>query len=240
MAMWNPWRGCHKYSQGCRYCYIHKGDAKRGIDTGTITKTENFDAPILKDKKGQYKIKSGQIVYVCFSSDFLIEEADVWRQECWRMIKERSDLTFIFLTKRIDRFIKCIPDDWNDGYENVVVGCTVENQENAQIRLSIFDKLPIKHKNIICQPLIEKIDIEKYLNSVELVVVGGESDKNARPLNYDWVLSIRNQCINQKVNFEFRQCGTYFIKDGKQYTLKVKELCSQAKKANISVCFKAL
>lgn len=82
MAMWNPWRGCHKYSDGCRYCYIHKGDGKRGIDTDTIEKTENFDAPISKDKKGEYKIKSGQIVYVCFSSDFLIEEADAWRKEC--------------------------------------------------------------------------------------------------------------------------------------------------------------
>jgi protein gp37 len=235
MAMWNPWSGCHKYSEGCRYCYIHKGDGKRGIDTDTIVKTDNFDAPISKNKKGEYKIKSGQIVYVCFSSDFLIEEADAWRQECWAMIKERSDLTFIFLTKRIERFMKCIPDDWNDGYENVVVGCTVENQDKVQFRLSFFDELPIKHKNIICQPLIEKIDIEEHLENIELVVVGGESDYNARPLNYDWVLSIREQCIRKRVNFEFRQCGTYFIKDGKKYTLKVKELCSQAKKADINV-----
>ncbi len=29
MAMWNPWRGCHKYSEGCKYCYIHKGDTKK-------------------------------------------------------------------------------------------------------------------------------------------------------------------------------------------------------------------
>ena len=32
MAMWNPWRGCKKYSDGCLYCYIHKGDAKKGIE----------------------------------------------------------------------------------------------------------------------------------------------------------------------------------------------------------------
>ncbi len=85
--------------------------------------------------------------------------------------------------------------------------------------------------------MIEKIDIEEHLENVELVVVGGESDYNARPLNYDWVLSIREQCIRQRVNFEFRQCGTYFIKDGMKYTLKVKELGSQAKKADINVQF---
>lgn len=234
MAMWSPFRGCHKYSDGCKYCYIHKGDAKRGINTDNIVKTDDFYKPILKNKKGEYKIKSSQTVYLCFSTDFLIEEADEWRCECFKMIKERSDLNFIFLTKRIERFMDCIPDDWNDGYNNVTVGCTVENQDSADYRLSLFSKMPIKHKNIICQPLIEKINIEKYLKNIELVVVGGESDKNARPLNYDWVLSLREQCINNNVHFQFRQCGTHFIKDSKMYNLNVRDLCNQAKKANIN------
>ncbi|VYT85516.1 DUF5131 family protein [Clostridium tertium] len=235
MAMWNPWRGCHKYSEGCKFCYIHKGDAKRKVDTNIITKTDNFYAPIQKNKKGEYKIKSGQTVYLCFSSDFFIEEADKWRDECWKMIKERTDLHFIFLTKRIERFMNCIPRDWNDGYNNVTIGCTVENQEKVDFRLNIFSSLPIKHKNIICQPLIEEVNIEKYLDDVELVVVGGESDKFARPINYDWVLFIRQQCINKGVSFEFRQCGSNFIKDGKKYTLQAKDLCKQAKKANINL-----
>ncbi|NLO86537.1 MAG: DUF5131 family protein [Clostridiales bacterium] len=234
MAMWSPWRGCHKHSEGCKYCYIHKGDIKREVDTNQIVKLEKFDAPVAKNKKGEYKIKSGQMVYVCFSTDFLIEEADPWRGECWEMIKERSDLTFLFLTKRIERFMDCIPSDWGDGYDNVIVGCTIENQDRADFRLSIFDKLPIKHKNIICQPLIEKINILSHLDGVELVVVGGESDKNARPLDYEWVLDIREQCIAKNVRFEFRQCGTYFIKDGETYTINVYQLCSQARKADIN------
>lgn len=234
MAIWNPWRGCHKYSEGCKYCYIHKGDAKRGVDTGLIVKTDNFSAPIARNKKGEYKMKSGQTVYLCFSTDFLIEEADEWRNECWKIIRERSDLNFIFLTKRIERFMNSIPNDWNNGYENVTIGCTVENQDRADFRLPIFLGLPIKHKNIICQPLIKDINITKYLDNVELVVVGGESDKNARPLFYNWVLSLRDQCLEKGVHFEFRQCGTYFIKDNKKYTLKVKDLCSQARKANIN------
>lgn len=234
MAMWNPWRGCHKRSEGCKYCYIHKGDFKRKIDTNNVVKTEDFYAPIVKDKLGKYKIKSGQTVYLCFSTDFLIEDADEWRWECWQMIRERSDLHFLFLTKRIERFMDCAPNDWGDGYDNVTVGCTVENQDRADYRLFIFNKLPIKHKNIICQPLIEKINLDAYLDNVELVVVGGESDVNARPLDYDWVLAIREQCVEHKVHFEFRQCGTHFIKDGKAYTLATRELCSQARKANIN------
>lgn len=233
MAMWNPWRGCRKYSEGCRYCYIHKGDFRRGVDTNEIVKTDNFYAPIAKNKSGAYKMKPNQTVYLCFSTDFLIEDADKWRDECWQMMKERSDLQFIFLTKRIERFMECIPADWGEGYENVTVGCTVENQKQADYRLSIFRNLPIKHKNIICQPLIGEINLSPYLGGIELVVVGGESDQNARPLDYDWVLKIREQCVHENVRFQFRQCGTHFIKDGRMYTLAVRDLCGQAKKAGI-------
>lgn len=234
MAIWNPWRGCHRYSTGCKYCYIHKGDSKRGVDTNIITRTDHFYDPVAKKSNGEYKIKPGQLVFLCFSSDFFVEDADSWRDECWQMMKERSDLNFLFLTKRIERFYDCIPFDWGDGYENVTIGCTIENQEMADYRLSIFSRLPVSHKNIICQPLIERIDIEQYLSGVELVVVGGESDRNARPLDYDWVLHIRNQCVNAKTPFEFRQCGTHFIKDTKVFSLKTKDLCSQAKKAGIN------
>lgn len=232
MAMWNPWRVCKKCSDGCLHCYIHKGDLKRKINTDEIVRTMDFDKPIKKKKNGEFKMNSG-IVYLCFSTDFLIEEADQWRDDCWDMIRERQDCTFLFLTKRIDRFMKCIPCDWDDGYDNVVVCCTIENQKNADYKLSIFKELPIKHKCITAQPLIENISIDKYLDNIELVVVGGESDKDARPLNFDWVLNIRKQCIDANVNFEFRQCGTNFIKDGKQYKLQTKDLIKQAKLANI-------
>ena len=232
MPMWNPWHGCKRCSEGCLHCYIHKGDVKRNVDTSDIVKTKDFYKPVEKLKNGGYKMKSG-LVYLCFSSDFLIEEADGWRNECWAMIKKRSDCTFLFLTKRIERFLECVPDDWGEGYDNVVVGCTVENQKNADKKLSVFSSLPIRHKCITAQPLLEKIDIEKYLDDIELVVVGGESDNCGRELEYDWVLEIRKQCVRRNVNFEFRQCATHFIKDGKRYKIQTKDLCRQARLANI-------
>ena len=51
--MWNPWRGCKKCSEGCLYCYIHKGDAKRGVDTSIIEKTKDFAKPMEHLKKRQ-------------------------------------------------------------------------------------------------------------------------------------------------------------------------------------------
>lgn len=238
MAVWNPWRGCHRCSEGCKYCYIHKGDAKRGVDTEIIEKNKNFYAPTLKyvrgEKAGQYKMPGDQIVYVCFQSDFLIEEADEWRTDCWKIMKERSDLQFLFLTKRIDRFEKCIPDDWGGGYENVIVGCTVCNQKEVDYKLGIFDRLPIKHKDIILQPMLEQVDISAHLDGIDLVEVGGESDRNARTLDYDWVLDVRRQCIDAGVKFAFRQCGSRFVKDGVMYKLNPYQLMEQAKKANIN------
>lgn len=233
MTVWNPWRGCIKCSEGCLHCYIHKADYKRGINTNEIVKTKDFYKPIEKLKNGNYKMKSG-LVYLCFQSDFLIKEADEWRDECFRMINERQDCKFLFLTKRIERFKEIIPNDWNDGYENVIVCCTVENQKNADYKLSIFKDLPIKHKCITMQPLLEKVNIEKYLDNIELVLVGGEQDYNARVLDYDWVLDIRKQCIKHNVSFEFRQCGTYTIKDGKKYKIETCNLTKQAKLANIN------
>ena len=62
---------------------------------------------------------------------------------------EARKILILFLTKRIERFMDCIPKDWNDGYDNVTVGCTVENQDRADYRLSIFNELPIKHKKYL-------------------------------------------------------------------------------------------
>ncbi len=237
MAMWNPWRGCKKCSDGCLHCYIHKGDTKRGVDTSQIVQTEDFDKSIRWKKNGEFKMIPG-LVYLGFSTDFLLEEADVWRSECWEMIRQRPDCTFLFLTKRIQRFRECIPADWGQVYDNVVVSCTIENQKNADYKLSIFRDLPIKHKCITAQPLIGPIDMEQYLDDIELVVVGGESDKFGRPTDYAWMLDIREQCIRKNVNFQFRQCSTHFMKDGKNHTIPTRELTKQARLANINYTWK--
>ncbi len=231
--IWNPWRGCQRLSEGCRFCYIHKGDAKRGVDTSCIVKLKSFYAPIQKLRNGEYRIKPGELVYLCFQSDFLLAEADEWRGECWKMIKERSDLTFLFLTKRIDHLSSVLPPDWDSGYDNLIIGVSVEDQKSADYRLAILKELRIKHKNIILQPMLESIDIRKYLDGVEVVVVGGESDREGRILDYSWVLSVMEQCIEHGVRFEFRQLGTHFLKDGKLYHIRTQDLCSQARKAGI-------
>ena len=135
MAGWNPWHGCHKISEGCRHCYVYRMDAEHGRDSSRVYQTGEFTLPIQKNRKGDYKIPSGETVYTCFTSDFLLEDADSWRPQAWDMIRARQDLRFFFVTKRIARFRDCLPFDWGDGWEHVHICCTVENQQQAAYHL---------------------------------------------------------------------------------------------------------
>ena len=232
---WNPWHGCHKISAGCQNCYVYRSDAKHGKNASEVVKTSSFYLPIAHARDGSYKIPSGSFIWTCFTSDFLLADADVWRKEAWRMMQERSDCYFLFITKRITRFAQCIPEDWGEGYRNLTICCTVENQAKADERLPVFRDAPIRHKMIVCEPLLERLDLSAYLDDwVESVTVGGESGEQARLCEYDWILEIRRQCIEANVPFHFKQTGAVFQKDGKIYRIPRKLQHAQARKANIN------
>ncbi len=234
MPLWNPWHGCHKLSAGCANCYVYRTDGKHGIDSSVVVKTKNFGLPVRKKRNGDYKIESGEIVYTCFSSDFFVEEADEWREEAWEMIRSRPDLHFWMITKRIHRLQAVVPEDWGEGYGNVTICCTMENQDRADYRLPIYRDAPIRHKIIVCEPLLSGIDLSSCLgNWVEQVIVGGESGHEARTCHYDWVLDIRRQCVEHGISFRFRQTGARLLKDGQLYRIRRQFQHSQARKAGI-------
>lgn len=236
MAVWNPWHGCHKHSPGCLNCYMYRRDAEFGKDSSVVTLTSSFRLPMQTDRSGEYKLRDDGFVYTCMTSDFFIEEADEWRQEAWLMIRRRPDLRFFIITKRIDRFRIALPEDWDEGYENVTICSTCEDQRTADHRLPILLSLPIKHMQIIHEPMLEAIDISKYLASgkIEKVVCGGESGNGARLCDYDWILSTREQCNAYGVPFYFKQTGALFRKDGVIYRIPRRLQHSQALKADIN------
>ncbi len=233
-VLWNPWHGCRKLSEGCRHCYVYRRDAYYNRPSDIPTKNSEFDLPLRRKRDGSYRIPSGELVYTCFSSDFLLAEADEWREEAWDMMRERDDLHFLFITKRIDRFAQCVPSDWGEGWDNVTICCTVENQDRADYRLPYLLEADIKHKCIACEPLLERLDIEKYLGGwIENVSVGGESGPEARICDYDWVLDLRGQCDRRGVSFYFHQTGARLLRNGRLYQIPRKLQHSQAKKAGL-------
>lgn len=236
MVIWNPWHGCHKISPGCQNCYVYRRDESIGKDAGVVAKTGNFDLPLKRNRQKEYKIQpENGTVFTCMTSDFFLEDADEWRPDCWRMMKERSDLYFAIITKRIHRFLDCIPPDWGDGYPNVGVYCTCENQKMADYRLPIYLTLPIRHKHICHEPMLGPIDISPYLKTgkIDYVLCGGESGEKARPCHYEWILSTREQCMKYQVPFHFKQTGAVFVMNGKTYHIERKLQQSQARKAGI-------
>jgi len=231
---WEPWTGCYKVSDGCTYCYFYGPYSKR-YGQNDVKKTNEFDRPIAMTAKGAPKIQGGKIVATCFATDFFIPEADEWRSEAWAMIKERSDLEFLILTKRIDRFPISIPDDWGDGYDNVNIGCSVETQSIADYRLPLFLSYPIKRRFVACAPLLELIDLSSYLDGIEHVTVGGETGREARECDYEWVLNIREQCMAAGITFWFKNTGSFFRRDGVVQKVNPFKQSGLAKELGISV-----
>ena len=231
---WEPWTGCYPVSDGCTYCYFYGPYAKRH-GQNTVQKTGEFNKPIAKAPNGMPKIGSGKIVATCFATDFFLPEADEWRNEAWRMIKQRPDLEFLILTKRIDRFGVSLPSDWGDGYENVNLGCTVENQELADARLPLFLSAPLKRRFAACAPLLGPIDLSPYLGGIEHVSVGGETGREARVCDYDWVLDIREQCVKAGVTFWFKNTGSFFKRDGAVQKVNPFKQSGLAKEIGISI-----
>jgi protein gp37 len=189
-------------------------DKRFGRNPSEFKITNSYLLPLKKRKKSDFYIlqPDGEDIFTCYTSDFLIPEADQYRNKVWEAIHTRQDLHFLIVTKRIYRFTECIPNNWKGGYDNVTISCTVENQEVIDTRLPYFMIVPIKSRQICIEPLLEEVDIRKHLSrNIERVVVGGESGSSARPCDINWVLKIRKQCQNAGVPFWFKQTGARFI-----------------------------
>ena len=207
-----------------------------GKDPSVVSKTASYDLPVRRKRDGSYKLDGGREIFTCGTSDFFIEEADAWRADAWRFIRERPDISFLIITKRIHRLPVSLPPDWGNGYENVRIGCTVENQKMADKRLPIFMDAPLLHRIIICEPLLGPLDVSPYLASgkFEQLVAGGESGMQARTCDYRWILSLCGQCRRHRVSFWFKQTGRNFLKDGRRYTILKRLQHSQARKAGLN------
>ena len=220
---------------------MFRRDAEFGKDSDIVERTSSFSIPVERKRNGEYKLQESGNVYACMTSDFFLEEADGWRHEAWSFIRERSDLKFFIITKRIERFAVSLPSDWGNGWDNVTICSTCENQRRADERIPIMLSLPIKHMEVIHEPMLSPVDISTYLatGKIECVTCGGESGPGARLCDYDWILSTREQCLKHKVSFRFKQTGALFRKDGRIYRIDRRLQQSQARKADIDLSFRS-
>lgn len=215
----NFWKGCTKVSPACQFCYIRMDLGRAGV--------EPFGGPIRTkaatwDKAFDWDIHAGsngvrRRTFTCSLSDFFHPGADAWRPEAWQVIRSCPNLDWQILTKRPERIAEHLPPDWDDGYDNVWLGVTVENSEYRS-RLRHLLAVPAKVRFVSAEPLFEPIDFSPYLPQLDWIIVGCEraAAEDRRPMDLDWVRDIRDQCSRYDVAFFLKQYydGSTLAKQG--------------------------
>lgn len=220
--VWNPWHGCIKCSPGCEHCYMYFLDKTRADKDGRDIHRNSdgvFRYPLSKNRQGQYKVQSGERLRVCMTSDFFLQEADLWREDAWSIIRQRPDVKFWLLTKRPERILSCLPADWGDGYENVMLNVTAENQLMADIRLPILLSVPAKHRGVCVAPWIGPVSLKPWLETglLDEVCGGGENYDGCRVCDFDWVKALRAECMATDTTFCWYETGTRLLVNGCEY-----------------------
>lgn len=203
---WNPWLGCHKVSEECRYCYISGIIGRMGKKPfGGPMRTKNWRAPLSWDTAAA---KEGvrRRVFTCSISDFFHDGADDWRPEAWRVIQDCQTLDWLVLTKRPELILDRLPADWGEGYANVWLGVTAGCTDSLW-RLDHLREIPAKLKFVSVEPLLERLDFRPYMGWLDWVITGCErAHKGKRRLmDMDWVREIDIHCREAGVAHYFKQ-----------------------------------
>lgn len=214
----NPWWGCAKVSPACRNCYAEAwakrvGNAVWGQQASRRFFSDAHWKEPLRWNREAAAVGKRRRVFCASMADVFERRADLhpWRERLWQLISETASLDWLLLTKRPQNIVKMVP--WNrDWPANVWIGCTAENQIWADRRIPALLDLPARVRFLSCEPLLGPIDLEPYLStnpdeSIHWVIAGGESGAHSRPMNPEWVRSLRNQCQKHSVAFHFKQWG---------------------------------
>jgi len=127
--------------------------------------------------------------------DFIQKTFDVMRRAHWHQIQ--------MLTKRSERLLELDPQiEWPD---NVWMGVSVENQDYT-FRIEDLRQTRARVKFLSLEPLLGSLSLLD-LHGINWVIVGGESGPGARPVEKEWVKCVRDQCLQAKVPFFFKQWG---------------------------------
>lgn len=216
----NPWIGCQHASPGCDHCYAETlmdrrygkvewgphGERKRISD-------RTWKNPILWNAKArEFKNEHGHRprVFCASLADVFDNKAEPgWRDDLFALIRECRRLDWLLLTKRPQNIAKMLPADWGDGYRNVWLGVTAENQEWFNRRWRILQRIPSRIKFISYEPAIGPLRLPDQGPLPDWLISGGESGAGARELEPRWICKIIANCRYRGVAVFHKQWGSY-------------------------------
>lgn len=214
---WNPMTGCTKISPGCAHCYA-ESMASRLNAMGTHGYENGFKISLLPERLDEpLRRKKPTVYFVNSMSDLFHEKVSFdYIDQIFKVIERTPQHTYQILTKRADRMAKYFSD--KRAPVNAWLGVSVENRKHGIPRIDELRKVKATIRFLSVEPLLE--DLGKInLRGIHWVIVGGESGPKARPMQEEWVESIRLQCESRKVAFFFKQWGGWGA-DGKKRAKK--------------------
>ena len=203
-STWNPATGCTKISPGCAHCYAERM-AKRLKAMGQANYAKGFELT-LQDHMVELPLswQKPQTIFVNSMSDLFHKDVPLsFIQKVFDVILKAPWHTFQLLTKRSERVAKL-----NGKFywpENLWLGVSVENAD-YKYRIDDLRRTKARVKFLSLEPLLGSLG-SLNLKGIDWVVVGGESGPKARPMDAEWVRSIRSQCLKAGVPFFFKQWG---------------------------------
>ena len=205
-ATWNPITGCTKCSAGCEHCYADTL-AKRLKAMGNVRYKNGFNVTIHRDLFSRpLEWRKPRRIFVNSMSDLFHDAVDDKTiLELFGVMNQADQHTFQVLTKRPDRMLDLSSHiNWTP---NIWMGVTIENRDSLY-RLEPLKKCGARIKFVSAEPLLESIgDID--LNSVDWIIVGGESGAGHRRLERQWVIELRDAAKTAHVPFFFKQWGGF-------------------------------
>lgn len=203
-ATWNPVTGCSKVSAGCLNCYAERM-AFRLQAMGQANYRNGFAVnchPQMLDIPKRWK--KPRLIFVNSMGDLFHEEVPFsFLQDCFAVMNDTPQHTYQLLTKRSARLLQLACDlPWPS---NLWMGVTVESQAEVR-RVEHLRQVPAAVRFLSIEPLLSPIK-QLDLEGIDWVIVGGESGPKARPMKEQWVLAIRDLCLQEGVAFFFKQWG---------------------------------
>ena len=226
-ATWNPITGCTKVSAGCDNCYaerlalrLRKMGSRRYRNGFSLTlHPEALEVPLhWREPRRVFVNSMSDLFHGGVPMEFIDRVFDVMERAHWHQ--------FQVLTKRPGRMAAYLNGSTTVGGElksvarypgrhvpsNVWLGTSVEDSRVVG-RVEHLRRIPAPVRFLSCEPLIGPLPALN-LSGIDWVIVGGESGPNHRPIQEDWVRSIRQSCRQQRVAFFFKQWGGAMSKSG--------------------------
>jgi protein gp37 len=214
----NPWYGCTKVSPGCDHCYAESWAKRSGLvlwgnNPRRRTAENKWKEPVKWNADADaFEREHGhrpRVFCASLADVFDNKVHSTWRKDLFELIRECDRLDWLLLTKRPQNIFKMLPADWGDGYLNVWLGITAEDQPHFDQRWKHLQKIPASIKFISYEPALGPLRLPSHGPLPDWLISGGESGGGARPVKRRWIRDVIADCREHGVAVFHKQWGSY-------------------------------